>query len=129
MDFILKMVVFTLKMQVSLSACEEFEGVEPAVNWAGAERFWKAWRGGRETGTTEALSAAGSRFNGCEIPSSRCVRHIYDRVVVRPATANATLRDVLTGTLPRGAIAAYLLRGTLRFMKSTNLPLSFGLCL
>ena len=68
-----------VRLQVSLSASEEFEGVEPTVNWAGAERFWQAWRGKEPAADVEALSAAGSRFRGCEAQSERCVRHIYDR--------------------------------------------------
>lgn len=87
-------------LQVSLSASEEFEGVELAAGWPGAQRFWGAWRrgeGGSSAGTlVEALSAAGSRYQHCSSPSSQCVRHIFDRVVVRPAVANTTLQDVLT---------------------------------
>lgn len=99
-------------LQVSLSASEEFEGVELAAGWPGAERFWSAWR--RDEGddavgtTTEVLSVAGSRYRPCRTPSSDCVRHIWDRVVVRPASANTTLREVLTRALPGGAAAGYV---------------------
>lgn len=99
-------------VQVSLSANEEFEGVEMAADWPGAKKFWKAWRrgeGGADAAIqAEALSAAGSRYQPCSSPSSRCVRHIWDRVVVRPAQANTTLRDVLMYPLPRGAAAGYI---------------------
>jgi hypothetical protein len=101
-----------LGLQVSLSASEEFEGVELAAGWPGAQRFWSAWRrseGGNGVGkTAEALSVAGSRYQACSRPSSHCVRHIWDRVVVRPALANTTLRDVLTRALPSGAAAGYV---------------------
>lgn len=99
-------------LQVSLSASEEFEGVELAAGWPGAQRFWGAWRhgeGGSSAGTlVEALSAAGSRYQHCSSPSSQCVRHIFDRVVVRPAVANTTLQDVLTRPLPNGAASGYV---------------------
>lgn len=98
-------------LQVSLSANEEFEGVELTAGWPGAERFWSAWRRGEgdEVGTkAEALSVAGSRYQPCSSPTSHCVRHIWDRVVVRPALANTTLRDVLTRALPSGAAAGYV---------------------
>ena len=101
------------RLQVSLSASEVFEGVEPAQAWAGAERFWAAWRGGdAEAGDAgpapqEALSVPGSRFRPCRVPGSGCVRHVFDRVVVRPATTNASLRELLSTPLAHG-VSAYV---------------------
>jgi hypothetical protein len=109
-----------VRLQVSLSDSEVFEGVEQAASWPGAEGFWRAWRrdGSQQqsdgasrsaaAAAAEALSAAGSRYQPCSEPSSRCLRHIYDRVVVRPAPANTTLRQVLTGDLPQRAAAGYV---------------------
>ena len=102
------------RLQVSLSASEVFEGVEPAQRWAGAERFWAAWRGDADEAAAdagpaplEALSVPGSRFRPCSAPGSGCVRHVFDRVVVRPATTNASLRGVLSTALPEG-VSAYV---------------------
>ena len=101
-----------VRLQFSLSASEEFEGVELAAGWPGAQRFWDAWRRGEDgpsAGTmVEALSAAGSRYQPCNSASSQCVRHIFDRVVVRPAVANTTLQDVLTQPLPNGVASGYV---------------------
>jgi hypothetical protein len=112
-------------VRVSLSRSQEFEGVEHAADWPGAERFWAAWRGvggsgGEKAGAggerEEALSAPGARFRRCgaaaQAAGAACVRHVFDRVVVRPATVDSTLREVLGDSaahpLPRGAAAAYV---------------------
>jgi Cupin-like domain len=99
-------------LQVSLSKSEMFEGVELAEDWDGAERFWTLWRGGqspREGAPPEVLSKPGlSRFEPCQHAGPDCMRHVLDRVVVRPAVTKASLRQMMTGDLPEGAASAYV---------------------
>lgn len=96
------------RLQLSLSDGTTFEGVEPAGGWPGAERFWQAWRQGGKVGKrdrtsaaagggeVELLSRAGSKLARCAKLGAGCVRHVLDKVVVRPAQAQSTLRQVLT---------------------------------
>ena len=85
-------------LRVSLSPSTEFEGVEPAADWPGAPQFWRTWRGGGKRGREEeVLSAVGPRLQPCGAANARCVRHVLDRVVVRPAATRGTLRQLLEG--------------------------------
>jgi hypothetical protein len=104
-------------VMLSVSDSAVFEGVENTTAWDGAGRFWDAWRGSSRqvppSGSgldrrDEVLAVPGSRYRPCKQAGSRCLRHVFDRVVVRPATINATLRDALLAPLPRGARAGYV---------------------
>lgn len=110
-----------VRVQASLSDSTTFEAVEPAGQCAGAESFWQVWRRGGESkkkpyptsadeDELELLSRAGSKLARCTQPGPDCVRHILDKVVVRPASTESTLRQVLTGTegSSAGGTSAYV---------------------
>lgn len=93
----------------SYSTSTVFEGVELASQWPGAQRFWEVWsRESSKNLPAEVLSTPGSMYRPCKRAGDQCLRHILDRVVVRPAKRNLTLRSALLDNLPAGAESAYV---------------------